>query len=644
MQRPKTFQILTWKPHGSILIPLAFLWMLTNAWSTELIWTGGNGIWDDSDTSVWTPNQTPVDGDLVKLDVSGGANIQFASNITPSANLLGTSSSKGGMTLGGSGDPTTLQFGLGDTLSINAPNSSTPSLLIQNGGNFHMTGGDLSLQSQSLGSWSTAIDLRNGGNMLMTGGNLGLYYRENVRVANSSGHSAKLVLAGDAKITYNTINGGDLEAKAGNSDIQIHDQAIFQVSRNINIGSTSGDHRLTISGGNLDVLKAGTSKFGGGTGSTTLQMSGGNFVGHGSSKLTIDSGAEFNKSGGYFKYDNLLFGAGNMNITGGDVQVTYEFSIAHIDGKSANVILDNGSSSLTARGIAIGGEGKSGGSFPGDASNLGGAGTLIHRSGNIFVSNGTLDFRVGHPLSTVDSSYQIEGGVLDRTSSSPDLHVYPSGNIVGFGNILLPGKLYQAGQVIANGLGQEKSLVMTSFNSILNTTDNASNEGWFAINKGELLLPEPTIATNNSVVWWGEDSANDGDGTIDMVNSLQFNFSNVSGAGKLSIALIASDRSEVPSNSALGSKLTKLATYRITDNSNFNLGSGSYNLTVRYDSTAVTNPAKLVIYHHNGSAWTKLNTSVDTTNKTITANSIQSFGYFSVMEYDSPTGCLFTLR
>ncbi len=92
------------------------------------------------------------------------------------------------------------------------------------------------------------------------------------------------------------------------------------------------------------------------------------------------------------------------------------------------------------------------------------------------------------------------------------------------------GSLTNNGRVVANGFDVDRNLDLSSFTSVNNTIPNGTTEmnGWYAENKGQLVLPAMAVATGNGKYNWGEapyDSVNNP--SIDLVNSMQLAFAMV---------------------------------------------------------------------------------------------------------------------
>lgn len=613
--------------------------------SASIQWNVNDGTWDDATSAHWNPAQVPTGTDTVVLDTdASGANIEFAATIyTGSTNHMSQGTSDPGLQIGGSGNPVTLNFRDGDRLQYSAKASNHHGIVIDNGGTLRVHGGTL----QDLSTiWNWGIKVKNGGNLIVTGGNIVMARLSHWYLADDAGESAYLEVSGNGQILKGTTLGGsDLRARSGNSTVLIKDNGILEVNRTFFIGTVSGDHHWTISGGNLDLATTGTygGYIGGGTASVNIIQNGGNVI-ETSATMDIDQGVDYQLSAGNFKMGNLKQKSGNIFMTGGHFEVQYEYNIGSSANSSAYMSMDAVNSKLICRGLALGTSTGSGGAFDSSTAGIGGNSLLVHHAGNIQVANATTDFRIGHPLSSATSSYQPQGGTIYNKSAGGDTYVYQSGNINGYGLLDFAGFFLNNGQIIANGFGSEQTLNLTNYSSIQNTVDNSHSKGWFATQKGKLDLPDLSVSSGSSNLWWGEDSSNDGDGVIDLVNSLQINFSNVQSTGPLSISLLATDHSSVPAMSSQSfGHYTPLTVWSITDNGSFDLGSGHYSITTRYPEHQLPSQNSVHLFQHNGSQWQNITASVDRNSKTITSRSITSLGPIALM-YSIPKGVLFYLQ
>lgn len=200
--------------------------------------------------------------------------------------------------------------------------------------------------------------------------------------------------------------------------------------------------------------------------------------------------------------------------------------------------------------------------------------------------------------------------------------------VQGWGIIGLNDELRNSSIIRADGYGTDRTLDMSSFASVINPINNSGSNGygWFAQNHGKLALP--TIAVEESTTYnWGE-SVNDT--TIDLINSVRMTFAAGVTAGDLDISLLATDRTDVaaaPGGAFLG-------VWDFAASGGFAMGTGSVDLTFHYDdalaATLGIDESDLCVFHYTGGSWVDVTTSIDTTNKWITAEGIDSFSQFSV--------------
>jgi hypothetical protein len=192
------------------------------------------------------------------------------------------------------------------------------------------------------------------------------------------------------------------------------------------------------------------------------------------------------------------------------------------------------------------------------------------------------------------------------------------------------GVLNNSGRVIANGYGVDRTLDLSRFNptTFVNTTDNTGSNGWFATGQGRLVLPTLAIASTGTVNW-GEAQA---DTTLDLVNSMRLTSAGVT-SGSMSISLMATDRTDVATAlSTLGFSSTNvLSLFKLNPLGTFAFGSGNLSLQARYDDSNVApgTEGNLRLMRYNAEGWTDITSSVDSANKTITSQSLTSFGPLS---------------
>jgi hypothetical protein len=206
-------------------------------------------------------------------------------------------------------------------------------------------------------------------------------------------------------------------------------------------------------------------------------------------------------------------------------------------------------------------------------------------------------------------------------------HASGIGIVQGFGNINLTGALTNNGKVIADGWGgantSDRTLAMKNFSSIATVeASQMTGAGWYAQNRGKLVLPDVNVTGGSSTVYFGEDAA----GSQKLVNSIKMDFTNVNG-GVLKVSLLSADNSE---SSGTGNII---GLWDINAG-NFDFGNGSVNLTIKYDAARLAelglNEANLKLFQKVDCSWVDVTASVDTVNKLICANGITSFLQFAV--------------
>lgn len=209
-------------------------------------------------------------------------------------------------------------------------------------------------------------------------------------------------------------------------------------------------------------------------------------------------------------------------------------------------------------------------------------------------------------------------------------HASGLGIVQGFGDITMTGALTNNGKVIADGWGgantSDRTLTMADFSSISTVeASQMTDAGWYAQNRGKLVLPTLAVSGGSSTAYFGEDSANN----QKLVNSMKLAFDSVTG-GNVGISLLAGDNSEV---GTLGDEAKVIGIWKI-DGSSFDFGSGNVDLNIRYDSTLASTlgitESDLKLYHQVNGAWVDVTSDVDTTNKFISADNVDSFSLFAV--------------
>jgi len=229
-------------------------------------------------------------------------------------------------------------------------------------------------------------------------------------------------------------------------------------------------------------------------------------------------------------------------------------------------------------------------------------------------------------LGDVDTTGALNGPYTNITVR-PNLGIFNGWGTVSFG-----GTLSNSGIIDANGYGTERDLDFSSMSSVLDPNDNAvgSANGWYAVNKGRLVLPSIAVASGLNACNWGEAAA---DTDIDMINSARITF-NSSTAGTLTGSLLCDGRSDLPVNP-----------YRVMGAWNFQNTASVSNvgIVIRYDDMLSaqlgTTEADLKIYQYQTDHWVDVTSSIDTTKKQISGTA-GSLGIFVVgVAITTPANC-----
>ncbi|MCE5340243.1 MAG: hypothetical protein LLF92_03835 [Planctomycetaceae bacterium] len=201
----------------------------------------------------------------------------------------------------------------------------------------------------------------------------------------------------------------------------------------------------------------------------------------------------------------------------------------------------------------------------------------------------------------------------------------------GWGQVTLANRIFNDGIIQANGYGTERDLDMSAMALVRNVNDNlvGKTNGWYAMNKGRLILPPVAVAVGTNSYNWGEDAA---DTDIDLINSARLTL-NAAAAGTLSGSLLDNDRSDIP-GALRATGVWDFAGPALT---------GSVGIVIRYDEFLAADlgitEANLKLYHYENNQWVNVTGSVDTAKKQISGTA-GSLGLFSVgIPIDTPINC-----
>ena len=226
-------------------------------------------------------------------------------------------------------------------------------------------------------------------------------------------------------------------------------------------------------------------------------------------------------------------------------------------------------------------------------------------------------------------TYHIQAGLLlanDLVLRTDDAF----GTLAGYGEVAPTGTFVMNGMTSADGVGTDRALTITNYATLFQPIPNVRTDsnGWFALNRGELVLKDLDVASDGSY-FWGES------GDLDLVNAARVDLVGVTGSGRLRGRLLAADRPDVPdyvTNDGLA-----MAVWQFETNG---FGCASTHVSFRYDHTITDfralDESLLGIFGHDGTPggrWHRLQpygVGVDTDARTVTASNVPSFHYFAV--------------
>lgn len=414
--------------------------------------------------------------------------------------------------------------------------------------------------------------------------------------------------------TLNVTNELSFSTGAKSLGIGFQTGGSLSVTGNIYVSRAEGMGVYTQWGGSLKTIKnlyisgPGSRFFMGGTGTVSAagcQLSGTSSFYQAGGTITITNGGVMSPSVGNTS-DYTMVG-GLLNVTSGNG--------LWVGDKGRGVFTQTGgTNSLLSYGLSLGHD--SGGTGTGTYNFVGGKIIVVNhvyigRSGagtfnfgnatntGVFVDNGTVDFQVG-----------VNAG--------------SRGTFQGWGAVALTCQVYMVGRVIADGYGQEHALdFSTMASAIVSARTNGVNNGygWYAQNKGRLVLPRITLAAGSNNFW--------GDAVLasadpDLVNSVRITCSGAT-SGMMTGQLFAADSSNTH--------------YGVLPHGVWQFDGGTFTgatLLFRYDEsleslsqTRWVDPS-LKVFHYASGDWRDVTASVNTNTKTILTTSVTSLGQFAV--------------
>jgi len=249
----------------------------------------------------------------------------------------------------------------------------------------------------------------------------------------------------------------------------------------------------------------------------------------------------------------------------------------------------------------------------------GGRGTVSVASGAVFGTTGNTDARsinIGGDGSTSGVGTLILSGGTANTAGFLTVRstAGSTGNVSGYGSVNLnrglDSRFVQNGILTADGGGTDRELIFitttpnTSADTLVNTIENTTTNGYYATSRGRLTLNRSTRYNGTANTYnWGESQS---DGTIDLVNSVRMTM-NTSSFQTIQGSLLATDRTDA---NAAPSGITFIGYWSFGNNAGTSGNVTITDIQFRFDNIAagVNSP---VIYNWNGAAWVALTTTVD---------------------------------
>jgi len=264
-------------------------------------------------------------------------------------------------------------------------------------------------------------------------------------------------------------------------------------------------------------------------------------------------------------------------------------------------------------------------------------GTFNQNGGTVTVSH---ELRIGSDATTYadagigaigsggrgNGTYNFNGGTLSGSGSMVVRYdTAATGTFQGKGTVGLTGNLINNGRIIADG----GTLDLSSFSAVANTVANTTDNGWFARNAGQLVLPAISV-TGSGLYTWGADPS--------LVNSVKLNLTGVSGPGSLTGSLLDPANALVPSTADL------LGLGQVVGLWDFNttFGFSGLDATFNYDNVLADGKENsLELYEYEGGTWVEVPTILDTPDHLAYAGDLSSVGFFAAVVPEPTTIVLF---
>ncbi len=226
-------------------------------------------------------------------------------------------------------------------------------------------------------------------------------------------------------------------------------------------------------------------------------------------------------------------------------------------------------------------------------------------------------------------------GAIDPIATKGSFYVGGDANSAasfrGWGEVELR-YIYNNGKVIGDGYGTDRLLDMSTCERVFNNW-NPSTSGWYAVNHGGLVLPPisfDTVLGQVTHTWGG---ANIYDVAPSLVNSVSITLAHDC-KGNIQGALLAADRTDLPAFGDPDAKIIGVWDFAISlDPDTYTNDLSGATIAIRYDDALAASlgldESTLVIYQYINGQWMALTSTVNTTDKVISANT-DSFSLFAV--------------
>jgi hypothetical protein len=215
-----------------------------------------------------------------------------------------------------------------------------------------------------------------------------------------------------------------------------------------------------------------------------------------------------------------------------------------------------------------------------------------------------------------NGTYNFNDGTLSGSGSMVVRYdAAATGTFQGRGTVGLTGSLINNGRIIADG----GTLDLSSFSAVANTVANTTDNGWFARNAGQLILPAISV-TGSGLYTWGAG--------LGLVNSVELNLTGVSSPGTLTGSLLDPANALVPSTADLLERGQVIGLWDF----NTTFGFSSLDATFRYDNVLADGKENsLELYEYEGGTWVALPTTLDMLNHLAYASDLSSSGFFAAV-------------